>query len=88
MQFREYLSREPATQEIPVLFRACLTQAIQSRPVGEADSIGNLLEKTKRSNKVLPFAQSMIDIRRRNSQEMQIRMPIKFSTLDVRTLPV
>ncbi|XP_055353790.1 protein RD3-like [Paramacrobiotus metropolitanus] len=90
MQFREYLSREPMVQEIPVLFRACLTQTIQSRPAMDGESaMGSHLEKVKRSNKVMPFAQSMIDMRsRRNSQEMQMRMPIKFSTLDVRTLPV
>jgi hypothetical protein len=90
MQFREYLSREPMVHEIPVLFRACLNQALQSRPLQEPEAPASLVNKVKRSNKIIPFSQSMMNMRgnRRNSQEMQMHMPIKFSTLDVRTLPV
>lgn len=89
MQFREYLAREPAIYELPGLFRGCLQQTLQSRPVQEADLPQQGLLKGKRSNKIIPFSQSMVDLKsRRNSQEMQIKMPIKFSTLDVRTLPV
>ncbi|OQV24233.1 hypothetical protein BV898_01776 [Hypsibius exemplaris] len=87
MQFREYLAREPMVQEIPVLFRACLNQTLQSRPLQDPEPPASLMTKVKRSNKVIPFSQSMMNMRR-NSQEMQIRMPIQFSTLDVRTLPV
>ncbi|GAU93372.1 hypothetical protein RvY_05325 [Ramazzottius varieornatus] len=89
MQFREYLAREPAIYELPGLFRGCLQQTLQSRPVQETDLPQQGLLKGKRSNKIIPFSQSMVDLKsRRNSQEMQIKMPIKFSTLDVRTLPV
>ena len=46
--------------EIPVLFRACLNQALQSRPLAEPEPPASLMNKVKRSNKVIPFSQSMM----------------------------